>query len=53
MDIILETSNTPNWVESPDKPGERNKMQKAKAQAEQAKKYDEDFYVENPEFLEV
>jgi hypothetical protein len=51
--MILETSNTPNWVVSPDKPGERNMREKAKVQADQAKKDDEDFYIENPEFLEV
>ena len=43
---IVDNHNTPNWQESPDKPGERNKMQKAK-------KEEECFYVDNPDFLEV
>lgn len=44
--MLIQMSNTPNWQVSPDKPGDRNKMQKAKV--EEAR-----FYVDNPDFLEV
>jgi hypothetical protein len=44
--MIVDISNTPNWQVSPDKPGDRNKIKKAK-ESEVA------FYVDNPDFLEV
>jgi len=44
--LIVDVSNTPNWQVSPDKPGERSKMQKAKVAEAR-------FYVDNPDFLEV
>ena len=44
--LIVDISNTPNWQVSPDKPGDRNKIKKAK-ESEVA------FYVDNPDFLEV
>jgi hypothetical protein len=43
---IVRNSNTPHWVISEDKPGERTKMQRAK-------KDRDSFIVDHPEFLEV
>jgi hypothetical protein len=43
---IIETTNTPNWIISPDKPGLRKLTQKAKEE-------DRNFYLDNPDFLEV
>ena len=36
----------PHWVVSPDKPGERKRVQ-------QAQESEVDFYIKNPDFLEV
>lgn len=43
---IVDFSNTPHWQVSPDKPGDRNKLMKKKKAAV-------DFYINNPDFLEV
>ncbi len=43
---IVRISNTPKWILSPERPGERNKIQKAKADTDS-------FIIDNPEFLEV
>ena len=43
---ILETSNTPDWKISPDKPGERTLKRREK-------KAEQDFIQNNPDFLEI